>query len=120
RQEMQPILELIEYIPDQSRVECLGTRPMPPPVFWFYPLDLNCPALVQLRTDSFGGFGFPETAFNPVKFRPDQGYARLRHHGFDIPVLVQQWDYVLWRGEHPAPNPRLAETVATAQADFPG
>lgn len=119
RQEMAPIVELSAHIPAQSRVECLQTRPMPPPVFWFYPLDLNCPALIQLRTDSFGGFGFPATAFNPVRFRDGQGYASLRRHEFRDFALTRRWDYIVVRDAHRPPPATLAEPVATAKAELP-
>jgi len=119
RQEMAPIVKLSAHIPEQSRVECLQTRPMPPPVFWFYPLDLNCPALIQLRTDSFGGFGFPSTAFNPVRFRKGQGYVSLRGHGFGNLKRLRKWDYIVVRGKHRRPKASVAERVATAKAELP-
>lgn len=118
-QEMQPIVELSAHIPTQSRVECLGTRPMPPPVFWFFPLDLNCPALIQLRTDSFGGFNFAATDFNPVAFRRGRGYTWLRGHDFKDLNRLRQWDYVLVRAQHRPPARTIAEPVASAQADAP-
>lgn len=116
-QEMQPIVELSAHIPAQSRVECLSTRPMPPPIFWYFPLDLNCPALVQLQTDSFGGFNFAATDFNPVAFRAGHGYAWLRGHDFNNLERLRQWDYVLVRAQHRPPAPDIAEPIARASAD---
>lgn len=119
-QEMAPLVELSEHIPRQSRVECLGTRPMPAPIFWYYPLDHSCPGLIQIRRDSFGGNGFAGTGFNPVAFRKGHVYMWLRGHGFSKPARLKYWDYVVIRGNHRRPHKRVAELVAERKADVEG
>lgn len=116
RAELAPLVELIEKLPPHSRVECLGVRGLDQTVFRGRPLDLTCPSLAQIRTKGFGGYGFPGTGFNAVKFRPGYGHPTLRHSRFDNVGLVQQWDYVIVRGRHRKPSETVAELVETSKA----
>ncbi len=114
RTEVAPMVELIDRIPPQSRVQCLGVHRAL--IFHGYPLNNNCPGLVHVRRSGFGGFTFPATAFNAVKFRPGHGYASLAGRGFNDRERLRQWDYVLVRGAHRPPPVGAAELVATARA----
>ncbi|MFB6262030.1 MAG: hypothetical protein ABEL76_00205 [Bradymonadaceae bacterium] len=116
RRELQPMLELIEEIPPGQRVECLGVRGDLHPVFLGRPLDLNCPGLIHVRADSFGGFGFPSTGFNAVTFRKDQGYETLRHEWFSDLASLQQWDYVLVRKSLARADDRVVEQVERVES----
>jgi hypothetical protein len=111
-QETRPLAKLVDKIPQHKRVECLNVKPEPAPVFYQEPLDLNCPALVTLRRSGYGGFGFPETGFNAVKFRHGKGYRSVRNGGHEHIAKLQHWDYLIARGTAPAFEHGLVERVA--------
>ncbi len=113
RQETRPLERLIEKIPEQQRVECLGVRGGTQPVFRGRPWDHNCHGLIQVERSSFGGCSFPETGFNPVTYREDAGYPSLLQSQFRDVGRLQQWDYVVYRGSHSPPNVDVIQRVAT-------
>ncbi|WP_168210726.1 hypothetical protein [Persicimonas caeni] len=116
RDEFGPILELTEHIPPQSRVECAQIRGYNETRFHGSALNHNCPGLVQMRTQSFGGFHFPATGFNPIKFRPGENYADLHHTGFDDVARLQAWDFIITDEEKRIPHDGLVSLVDTATA----
>lgn len=114
RVELEPMVELIDRLPEQPRVECLKVHSSQQPFFRGRPLDLNCPALVHTRKSGFGGFGFPEMAFNAVKFKEGAAYNTIRHTGYSNLGMLQQWDYLLVRGQGRGPREGVVEKVAEA------
>lgn len=120
RTELAPVARLAAKIPKQSRVECLDMPHYNQTSIQGSPLNHNCPGLVQVRTQSFGGFHFPATAFNAIKFTKGHGYISLDRSGFTDQAKLRQWDYVITRGDRHKPRGGVATLVDKAQAEVDG
>lgn len=116
RQEIEPLVKLAQRIPEQQRVDCIGVRGGVQPFFRGRPLDHNCHGLIQVERSSYGGCGFPKTGFNPVTFREGEGYPKLLQTRFRDPSRLQQWDYVVVRGQHRKPHTDMVTRVVTTGA----
>jgi hypothetical protein len=114
RQELTPMVEVIDQVPPQSRVDCLQVGGERHPVFHGRPLQHNCPGLVHSRRSSYGEFGFPNIAFSPVAFRTPGFHVRNSTHAWHNLGGLQSFDYLIIRGDHRAPPETVAVRVAEA------
>ncbi|MEM1009205.1 MAG: hypothetical protein AAGJ35_09380, partial [Myxococcota bacterium] len=113
RNEIEPMVEVIDKIPKESRVFC-SNIPHSHPRLYHYVLLYNCPGLATFRRKAFTGGNFADTLFNAVQFRsgfrfPGVGGGWMRN------ARVSQWDYVIVRGKAPRPDQRYFERVASSK-----
>lgn len=118
RKEIEPLASLIEHIPEQRRVECLGVRQIQSISRW-NSLDHNCYGLVQHETGSFSGTHFAATWYNAVRFRENKRYVDLNTMNWRDSTLVTSWDYFVVRGKHVAPSETSMELVHRVESPGP-
>ena len=95
----EPMVSLIEQIPERQVVECLGVRHYNRMAFWT-PVDHACPGLVQYLTGSFAGTRFAQDSFNVLETESNS-YQVLDATQWWNSVHVRNWDYLLVMGSHP-------------------
>jgi hypothetical protein len=114
RKELEPLTELIDEIPEQSRAQCIRVYREGDWIFRFRPLGHNCAGLLHVRRSSYGGFHFPGTGFNPIKFIGGEDFDSVGRGKWRQLGRLQSWDYVIERGSHQTFDPRVATRIATA------
>jgi hypothetical protein len=117
RQELASLTEIMEDVPESSRVQCLDVYGRVKPIFHGRPLAHNCAGLLHARRSSYGGFAFPGTGFNPIKFREGRGYHGVNRSRWTDLARLQTWDYLIIRGSHAPPPDRMAEQIAVTGGD---
>ena len=108
------MVEVIDQIPPQSRVDCLQVGGERHPVFHGRPLQHNCPGLIHSRRSSYGEFGFPTIAFSPVGFRQPGFHVRNSTRAWHNLGGLQSFDYLIIRGDHRPPPETVTRRVAEA------
>ena len=109
RTEMQPLVELVDQLPEESRVTCVATCDhSASAVFLRRPTCSLCPGLAHARRGADAGGVFASTTVNAVKFQ----------EGHSAPRLPRAWaqaanpatlDYVIVR------DPRSAERMGRVE-----
>ena len=100
REQVAPLMALLEQIPEGSRVECVEVCPETgDTVFIRRPFCHGCGGLAAVERDAYtGGGGFAHNSFNAIRFRPGHGYRSVRRRPWATHVYTRQWDYILQRG----------------------
>lgn len=114
RQEFDSLVEVIDQIPPQSTVDCMQVGYGTNPVFRGRALQHNCPGLLHVRRDSYGEFGFPDTAFNPITFRRKDFPVRGSLGGWHDLGGLQTFGYLIIRGDHHPPPTTVTRRAARA------
>jgi hypothetical protein len=100
REQVAPLMALLEQIPKRSRVECVEVCPETgDTVFIRRPFCHGCGALAVVERDAYtGGGGFAHNNFNPIRFRSGQSYPTVRRRPWAVHPYTPEWDYILQRG----------------------
>ena len=114
-QEIQPLARIIERIPPQQRVQCVGTSEVSS-FFNHRPLRHNCVGLIHYLSQSFAGPDFARDAYNAVSYPEDVRFVSLEGVPWYSSGAVLGWDYVIVRGAHRRPTSGLLQQIHSEQA----
>lgn len=115
--ELDPMAAAFAHVPEGARVDCVGVNWITA-TFSRWPLMHTCRGFAHLLRGSLGNGGFARDSFNAVRFRPGQGVSELDAYSFSVGAHVQEWEYLVVRGNPPG-VPELLEHVASYTADKP-
>lgn len=113
RDELEPLRAVLQHVPSDKRVTCVNVREARPE-FLRRPLDLGCNGLAAVSSGALTGGGFAHTGYNSIRLRPGVSARR-----YDDPTLTasgwSEFDFVIVRGETPAPPTRRAVLVSSSK-----